>query len=166
MTDKGNCDKLIINVSDNGYHDQIGGCELNSKFMKIIYIFLGFFFVALGGLGVVLPVLPTTPFLLLASYFFVKGSERFNNWFMSTKLYKNYLEDFVRDRALEKKTKVKILLPASVMLLLAFYIVDILPFRIFIGFMFIYKYYYFTRKIKTIKPETRKSSYCVKTDRT
>lgn len=134
--------------------------------MKTVYIFLGFFFLGLGALGVVLPVLPTTPFLLLASYFFAKGSERFNNWFISTKLYKNYLEDFVRERAMELKTKIKILLPASAMLLLAAYMVDILPFRIFIGFMFIYKYYYFTTRIKTIKPEHRGSTYYAKTDRT
>ena len=58
-------------------------------------------------IGVILPVLPTTP-LLLASFFFTKGSERFNAWFMSTKLYKNYIEDFVINRSMTLKTKIKL----------------------------------------------------------
>lgn len=138
---------------------------MKSKTIKIIYFFLGFIFVGLGALGVILPVLPTTPFLLLASYFFTKGSERFNNWFLSTKLYKNHLEDFVKHRSMELKTKIEILLTASTMLLIAAYMVDILSFRIFICSMFIYKYYYFIKKIKTIKPEARRNRPYAKTNR-
>ena len=68
--------------------------------MNLIYVILGFFFVALGAIGVILPVLPTTPFLLLALAFFTKGSKRFQIWFINTKLYKNNLEDFVVDRSM------------------------------------------------------------------
>lgn len=60
---------------------------MNFNIIKIVYLFLAFFFLALGIVGIALPVLPTTPFLLLASYFFTKGSDRFNRWFMSTNIY-------------------------------------------------------------------------------
>jgi len=60
---------------------------MNFNIIKIVYLFLAFFFLALGIVGIALPVLPTTPFLLLASYFFAKGSDRFNRWFMSTDIY-------------------------------------------------------------------------------
>jgi uncharacterized membrane protein YbaN (DUF454 family) len=76
---------------------------LNFKLKNTIYIILGFTFVGIGALGVILPVLPTTPFLLLASFFFTRGSERFNAWFVSTKLYKNHLADFIRNRSMELK---------------------------------------------------------------
>jgi len=115
--------------------------------------------VAIGSLGVILPVLPTTPFLLLASFFFTKGSERFNAWFMSTKLYKNYIEDFVINRSMTLKTKIKLLAFASSMLILSAFIVKIIPFRIFIAFLFISKYYYFIFRIKTIRVEDKKEFY-------
>ena len=62
--------------------------------MKYIFIVIGILSTILGGIGVVLPVLPTVPFLLVASFCFAKGSDRFNNWIKSTGLYKNNLESF------------------------------------------------------------------------
>ncbi len=124
---------------------------MNGKLKKLLYITLAFVFVTIGALGAVLPVLPTTPFLLLASFFFTRGSDRFNNWFMSTRLYKDHLEDFLESRSMELKTKVKLLLLATSVLLISAYSVKILPFRIFIGLVMIYLYYYFIFRIKTIK---------------
>lgn len=118
--------------------------------MKYIYLGLAFLFLMIGAIGVVLPVLPTTPFLLLASYFFGKGSKRVQNWFLSTKLYKNHLDSFVKSKAMTMKTKVSILIPASLMLILAFIITGSVHVRIFILAVMIFKYYYFTFKIKTI----------------
>jgi uncharacterized protein len=57
-----------------------------NKIVKLLYIMIGFIALGLGVLGLILPVLPTTPLLLLASYCFVKGSERFEIWFKGTTL--------------------------------------------------------------------------------
>ena len=73
-----------------------------SKVKKGIYICIGLVAFALGAIGVILPILPTTPFLLLASFCFAKGSERFNTWFINTKVYKKHLESFVKERAMTK----------------------------------------------------------------
>lgn len=54
------------------------------KLVKGLFVMGGFVCVGLGILGILLPILPTTPFLLLASVCFVKGSTRFDNWFQST----------------------------------------------------------------------------------
>lgn len=123
-----------------------------NRSLKILYIGLGFLFVGIGAIGVVLPVLPTTPFLLLASFFFSRGSERFNRWFMSTKLYKNHLEEFVQNRSMTLKTKTLLLTFASSVLLLSAYLVNNTYARVFIALVMIYKYYYFTFKIRTIEP--------------
>lgn len=100
-----------------------------------------------------LPILPTTPFLLVASFCFARGSERFHKWFMGTKLYKNHLDSFVKERAMTLKTKLCILLPASAMLMCAFFMMSNLPGRIFILLLILFKYVYFFTKIKTIRIE-------------
>lgn len=133
---------MIINISKE--------VDYYMKFLKVIYVIFAFLFLIIGSIGVVLPVLPTTPFLLLASFFFVKGSERFNKWFLSTKLYKNNLESFVKSRAMTFKTKAKILSFASTMLIIAAYIVNNTHGKIAIIFIIIFKYYYFIFNIKTI----------------
>ena len=121
------------------------------KTVNILWLILGWLSLAIGSIGVVLPVLPTTPFLLVASFSFAKGSDRFHRWFTGTKLYKKHLEDFVTDRAMTLKTKFGILLPASAMLIIAMLLVPSIHFRIFIVFLIIFKYVYFFTKIKTIK---------------
>ena len=119
--------------------------------MKLFFIILGFISMGLGCVGVILPILPTTPFLLLASFCFAKGSTRFHIWFTNTNLYKNHLENFVKTRAMTLRTKVTLLAFASTMLLIGFIMSDVLIARIIIAFLFIFKYYYFIFRIKTLK---------------
>ena len=84
--------------------------------MKIIYVILGFVSMGLGIAGSFLPGLPTVPFLLLASFFFARGSERFHRWFPQTKIYKNYLEDFEKNRSMTLKAKIGLLCLSSTMI--------------------------------------------------
>lgn len=48
--------------------------------MRAFYILLGWMFFALGAVGVLIPVLPTTPFMILALWAFAKSSSRFHHW--------------------------------------------------------------------------------------
>ena len=77
--------------------------------IKAIYIILGCISLVLGVIGVFLPFLPTTPFLLLTLYSFAQGSSRLERWFLETKLYQKYLKSFNERRSLTKKTKISIL---------------------------------------------------------
>lgn len=129
--------------------------EFMKKSFKIIYISFGLLFVGIGAVGAFMPILPTTPFLLLASFFFSKGSEKFEKWFMQTKLYENYLEEFLKNRSMKLGTKIKLLSLATSVLLFSGYVVKIIPFRIFIGIVIIYLYYYFIFRIKTIGSENK-----------
>ncbi|EPZ53958.1 hypothetical protein H477_4142 [[Clostridium] sordellii ATCC 9714] len=58
----------------------------SGKNKKILFITIGIVSLSIGSIGVILPIIPTTPFLLLASYCFVKGSDKFNEWFKSTNI--------------------------------------------------------------------------------
>lgn len=121
--------------------------------MKVVLIILGFISMGIGIVGIVTPILPTTPFLLLASFFFAKGSKRFHDWFISTKIYKKYLESFVQSKAMTLKNKFTILLPVSCMLIITFIFVNNLYARIVLVILFIGKYLYFFTQIKTIAKE-------------
>ena len=123
---------------------------------KLIYVVIGFISLGLGIIGIALPVLPTVPFLLLTSVCFVKGSTRFDKWFKETKIYKKYLEDYVNNRSMTLKQKVIILSLAFIMLAFPFFMVDVLPMRIFIILLIIGKFYYFMFKVKTIEKENTK----------
>ena len=118
--------------------------------LRILWLVLGFAAIGLGAVGVVLPVLPTTPFLLLASFCLAKGSEKFHTWFTGTKLYKNHLDDFAQNRSMTLKTKLGILLPASAMLLLARAAMPNKYGRAFMVFLITFKYVYFFTRNKTI----------------
>lgn len=119
--------------------------------IKLLWLMIGIVSMVLGAIGVVLPVLPTTPFLLLASFCFAKGSDRFHKWFIGTKLYKKHLESFVTSRSMTLKTKLFILLPASAMLILAMLAMSNIYGRVFIVFLIIFKYIYFFTRIETVK---------------
>ncbi len=77
--------------------------------MKYIWIGLGFLFLALGCVGVVLPILPTTPFLCLTAIFFAKGSKRMESWFKSTKIYKDNLESLMNKEGMTKGAKKRVM---------------------------------------------------------
>lgn len=118
--------------------------------VRIVWMLFSFLSMGIGAVGVVLPVLPATPFLLLASFCLAKGSERFHKWFTGTKLYKRHLDSFVKNRAMTLKTKFSLLIPASCMLLLAFLAMRNVYGRVFIVFLIVFKYVYFFTKIRTI----------------
>ncbi|MDD3999340.1 MAG: YbaN family protein [Bacilli bacterium] len=123
---------------------------MKETILKSIYLIIAFLFLLFGLIGLLIPVLPTTPFLILSSFFFTKGSKRFNKWFVSTKLYKNNLQSFVQSKTMTIKTKVRILSLATSILILAIYLVNNLYARAVMVAVIVIKYYYFIFKIKII----------------
>lgn len=120
---------------------------------KYLFVGLGFVFFGLGAVGALVPVLPTTPFLLLAAYFFARGSEKFNRWFLSTDLYKKHLESFLETRSMTIQTKAGILGLASAMMISTFVLLDNTYIRGLLAFLILFMYYYFAFQIKTIRKE-------------
>ena len=62
----------------------------SSKLIRPILIILGTIFLAIGIIGILIPLLPTTPFLLLAAACYARGSNRFYNWLLCNKFFGNY----------------------------------------------------------------------------
>lgn len=70
-----------------------------------MYLSLGMVSLGLGILGIPLPILPTTLFLLLAIACFTRSSKRFEKWLYNTKLYQTYVADFRETKSIAKERK-------------------------------------------------------------
>ena len=122
-----------------------------NRIKKIIFVIVGFISLLLGIIGTVLPILPTVPFLLLTSYCFARGSNKFEVWFKSSKIYKKYLENFILNKSMTLKQKIYISTFADIMIAFPLVILNNLYIKLFLIIIIIFKYYYFIFKIKTIK---------------
>lgn len=121
------------------------------KIINGICVLLGFITFIFGMIGIVLPILPTTPFLLLSAALFMKGSERFHRWLLETSIYKKYIEQAVKKKEMTRKVKCKVLLTISCLFFIGFIMSPILYARIIIVMIAILHYYFFLFRIKTTK---------------
>ena len=91
------------------------------KIKRLLWIILGFIGFGIGAVGVVLPMLPAFPFLLLAAFCFGKSSERLHKWFIGTKLYKNNLESYVKGQGMTLYTKIKVMITVTLLMAFGFF---------------------------------------------
>ena len=92
--------------------------------MRIVFFTLGWIFFSLGLIGAFLPVLPTTPFMLLALFMFAKSSERFHNWLYHHRVFGPPLQLWHQHRIIPAKAKI---LSVSMMSLSLLYIIFFSP---------------------------------------
>lgn len=122
---------------------------------KAIYIILGCIGLILGAVGVIVPMLPAFPFLLLAAFGFARGSERLHSWFISTRLYKNNLETYVRGQGMTRRTKHRIIASVTVLILVSMSILAICElywvWSILIA-VWAFHILYFVFGVKTLEP--------------
>ncbi len=117
---------------------------------KIIFLALGWLSVVIGVIGIVLPILPTTPFLLLAAYLFAGQSERCEAWLKSSKMYKRYALPYKEQRGLTWRKKIEILIFVYSLLFISGLLISHLHVRLVLLTVAIVKLIVLTR-IPTIK---------------
>ena len=83
--------------------------------MRYVWNLFGFIALGLGIIGIPLPVLPTTPFVLLAAYFFAKGSPRYHAWLRNHKTFGKMVRDWEEHGSIPPRAK----LLATVMIAIA-----------------------------------------------
>jgi uncharacterized membrane protein YbaN (DUF454 family) len=119
---------------------------------KILFIAAGCVLLALGVAGIVLPVLPATPFLLAASFCFLKGSARLYRWIMANRFFGPRIER-IREAGLTKKEKISIYLFACALITPVIILTHSLHLRIFLIVLLAIKALVFLR-IRTAPPRT------------
>ena len=121
---------------------------------RITFVVLGCVSLALAVIGVVLPILPTVPFLTLAAFCFAKSSDRLNNWLINTKFYQNNLADFKAGKGMTVKTKVRILATVTLVMavgLIAMLMKGVIVGSIILSVVWLGHIYYFGFKVKTLE---------------
>ena len=78
----------------------------SSKLKRSIYYVIGYSSVALGIIGLIFPILPTTPFLLLAAACFAGNSEKAYNWLINNKIFGKFIRDYREGKGLPVKVKI------------------------------------------------------------
>lgn len=107
------------------------GIRQQSPVRKYLMISGGVISLALGLIGIPVPMLPTTPFLLLSAYLFARSSESHYNWLINHRFLGKYVRDYREKRGIPLKVKIgSISLLWATILFSAFYVVDLLWVRI------------------------------------
>lgn len=99
---------------------------------KYLYIIIGSLSLVFGIAGAFIPVLPTTPFLLLASYCYLQSSGRMYSWLINHKIFGAYIYSYLTYKAIPKKTKIGTMIFLWSSLIISMIMVPSLHIRIFL----------------------------------
>ena len=77
-----------------------------NKFVRWLLIAAGTVSVILGVLGIILPLLPTTPFLLLAAASYAKSSDKFYNWLINNRFFGSYIKNYREGKGIPLRVKI------------------------------------------------------------
>ncbi|MCC8015874.1 MAG: YbaN family protein [Clostridiales bacterium] len=119
----------------------------------MVFVVLGCICLALGCVGIALPILPTVPFFLVTVFCFANSSQKLHNWFINTKMYKKHLESFVKKKGMTVQTKATILLSVTLLMGIGFFMMIrkaiYIP-CIILGIVWLCHIIYFVFGVKTI----------------
>ena len=107
---------MIHSNKQHGFHSVIINRELimitndheitRNRYKKILLIVAGTISTILGIIGIFVPILPTTPFLLLAAACYARSSKRFYTWLLDNKFFGSYIRNYLEKRGTTLKIKI------------------------------------------------------------
>ena len=142
----------MVNKNENDQNN-IHKVRLSKFFLiRVMGIFLGSLFVTLGTIGVFVPGLPTTVFLIIAAACYIRSSEKLYNWLISNKTFGPLIKDYREGKGMPKKAKV---LALSMITIFAgsssIFLIDNPPIQILVGILGIIGFWYVGFRVPTNK---------------
>ena len=120
------------------------------KVINGICVGLAFVCVGLGVVGILLPILPTTPMFIAAACLFAKGSKKFHTWFLNTTLYKKYIESAITTGTMERKAKRHMMLTLALVFGLGIFFSPMIA-KVIILFVAAIHFYVLIFRIKSVE---------------
>ncbi|MCF8390369.1 MAG: YbaN family protein [Bacteroidales bacterium] len=104
------------------------------SFVKLILIILGTLSLCVGVIGIMIPGLPTTPFVLLTAGLYIKSSDKLYQKLLSTRLIGSYLTEFQTNKGMTKKSKLLAIASMWIMILISIlFFIDTISLRLIIA---------------------------------
>lgn len=125
-----------------------------NQIKKAFFIALGCVSLALGTIGIALPILPTVPFYLLTAFCFANSSQRLHDWFVHTTVYKKYIGSYFRRKGMTRKAKCLLIGTVTAIMLPGFILMDKVPVgRAIMAVVWVGRIAYFGFKVRTISQQ-------------
>jgi len=126
--------------------------ETSNPVLKAFWIIAGTIFVVLGAFGIILPGLPTTPFLILAAACYIRSSQRLYDWLIANKTFGPYLKDYREGKGIPKRAKKIALIMMTIFVGYAvIFALDDLTIRIAVLALGMIGFYYVAYKVPSAK---------------
>lgn len=112
---------------------------VTQRIINVALVFIGSLALVLGIIGIFLPILPTTPFLLLSAACYIRGSNRLYNWLIQNRVFGKYIKNYREGKGIPLKTKVWALvflwgtISSSIIFFIPLLLVKVLLFLIAVG---------------------------------
>ncbi len=81
-------------------------CERSDRVVEMLLKIAGTAFLVIGGVGIIIPLIPTTPFLLLAAVCYARSSERWYNWLLHNRWFGSYVRNWREGKGIPMRTKI------------------------------------------------------------
>lgn len=121
--------------------------------LRVVMLGIAYLAFGLGCVGIFVPVLPTTPLLLLATFLFARFSPRMHAWIMGTKVYQSYVVPFKSAGGIPLGTKVRIILVSYLVLAISAFAAQKVHVWIILACVAVFLAWLMTFRIPTAKPE-------------
>lgn len=103
--------------------------------INYLLIGVGSLSLGLGFIGIFMPILPTTPFVLLSFICYMKSSKRLSRWLLTSKRFGPYIDNYINNKAISKKARIKSIGSLWTGIGLSIYLTDITHLRVFLLFI-------------------------------
>lgn len=97
------------------------------KSLRPLIFILGWISVVLGAIGAILPIMPTTPFLILAAFLFSKSSPRFHKWLLDLPKFGPIIREWEETKTIRKEVKVTAIVVLSISMMVTITFVPVKP---------------------------------------
>lgn len=114
---------------------------------KLFFLIIGCISLIIALVAIPIPVLPTTPFLLLSGFCLAKSSPRFERWLKESKVYQFYVGDYAETKAISRKRKKRIIWQIYLLMGLSIWLAPILWVKIGLFFLTLFITYYLFKVI-------------------